>query len=76
MIIDFPASFFALLLGGFIQKLVPIPTVNTISVIHMDTIIRHTILAASILILGGMQWYCIGWFISKIKSKMKKQGIK
>jgi hypothetical protein len=79
VIIDFPAFFISRPIAGFLYSLAPAVLDNTPSIILRDTIIHQSSIAIPVFILGGLQWYGIGWFISKLKqrffsrSKVKEQ---
>ncbi len=73
LMIDCPTSFIAIGLSSFINmKLIPTPLTNVNSTIDLYTIIHTIILAVSFLIFGGLQWYVIGWSMSKSKQKAVK----
>ena len=69
MMVDFPASYVALYVYGFSQQFFQCPLTNTASIINNYYIVRGSICAVSFLIFGGLQWYFVGWLISKIKQK-------
>ena len=67
MMIDFPAIFIAFPVASLLSNLVSSPLTNDAYIQY--TIVTKSILAISILIFGGLQWYSIGWLISKLIRK-------
>lgn len=74
VMIDFPAIFIAFAVSGLIGKLVSTPLTNDVYLFHQYIIVTKSILAVSILIFGGLQWYFIGWGITRLKERLSMRS--
>ena len=70
-VVDFPVTYLALPLAGFLQKFNPVPLNNNV----LYVICRNSVLAFSFLVLGGLQWYCMGWLISRDRQQSRPRPI-
>lgn len=67
VVLDPPGYFLGAPLAYYLSEFIPVSLDSAISVYDQRIIIRGSIFAITTLIVGGAQWYFIGWLISNRK---------